>query len=84
MTIKSGSTSLNLFAKSDFFNYYDFGGNSGDYKALNERKALGQFAVVAAWFHWFMDDAVAFPGTSICNQVESRRSSFIDDRIHAS
>jgi hypothetical protein len=50
----------------------------------NQRKIDGAFAVFAAWFYWFMDDAVVVPGTSIRDQVESRRSSFIDDRIHTS
>jgi hypothetical protein len=50
VTIEKSLMSINLFAKSDFFNYDDFGGNSGDYRASMSVIAMGHFAVLPRGF----------------------------------
>jgi hypothetical protein len=58
----------NWFAKSHFFGYPIRSGNSGLSRpqlAHGDGALRGLFRVV----HWFMDDAVAVPGTSIEKQL---------------
>jgi hypothetical protein len=76
--------STNLVAKFDFFNYDDFGGNSGDLGLFEARlfEIIWRSIRMVSLVHGRLLPAV--PGTFMTIGLKSRRSSRIHDRIFAS